>query len=40
MTLNLAAIKYELGGLKINNLDTYVLMPKMYGVVEKLKHKI
>ena len=40
MTFNLAAVRYELGELKRNNLDTYALVQKMYSVVETLEHNI
>ena len=40
MTFNLAAVRYELGELKRNNLDTYALVQKMYSVVEALEHNI
>ena len=40
MTFNLAAIRYQLGELKMNNLDTYALVQKMYSVVETLEHNI
>ncbi|XP_052291271.1 uncharacterized protein LOC112496029 [Citrus sinensis] len=40
MTFNLAAVRYELGELKRNNLDTYALVQKMYSAVEALEHNI
>ena len=40
MTFNLAAVRYELGELKRNNLDTYALVQKMYSVVEALEYSI
>ena len=40
MTFNPATVKYELGELKRNNLDTYALIQKMYIVVGALKHNI
>ena len=40
MTFNLAAVRYELGELKRNNLDTYALVQKMQSVVRALEHNI
>lgn len=40
VTLNLAAVRYKLGDLKRNNLDTYVLVQKICVVVETIEHNI